>query len=48
MSELYQRLSKKLFFFIGTNVIESEEHCLFMAEQIKTIIDNLPDCEITG
>ena len=39
MNELYSRLSKKLFFFIGTNVIESEEHCLFMAEQIKLIMN---------
>ena len=36
---LYNKLSKKLFFFIGTNVIESEEHCIYMAKEIKKIID---------
>jgi hypothetical protein len=30
MNELYSRLSKKLFFFIVTNIIESEGHFLFM------------------
>lgn len=36
---LYQQMKQKFFIMCGPNVIESEEHTLFMAEKIKQIMD---------
>jgi hypothetical protein len=44
MNELYSRLSKKLFFFIVTNIIESEGHFLFM--QNKYAINKMSKCYV--
>ncbi|QKF94406.1 3-deoxy-8-phosphooctulonate synthase [Fadolivirus algeromassiliense] len=40
----YEYLKNNFFMMIGPNVIESEEHCLFMAKEIKKIMDlyNIP------
>ena len=40
MSNLYQRLKNNFFIMAGPNVIESEEHVLFMARTLKEIFDN--------
>ena len=37
MSELYQKLKNKFFIMAGPNVIESEEHAMFMAKTLKNI-----------
>jgi 2-dehydro-3-deoxyphosphooctonate aldolase (KDO 8-P synthase) len=37
--DLYNQMKQKFFIMCGPNVIESEEHVLFMAEKIKSIID---------
>jgi 2-dehydro-3-deoxyphosphooctonate aldolase (KDO 8-P synthase) len=37
----FNELNKKLFFMIGPNVIESEKHCLHMAQEIKKIMNKL-------
>lgn len=37
----YEDMKKKFFIIAGPNVIESEEHILFMAKEIKKIMDNL-------
>ena len=36
---LYEQMKQKFFIMCGPNVIESEEHTLFMAEKIKEIMD---------
>lgn len=40
----YEQLKNNFFMMIGPNVIESEEHCLFMAKEIKKILEkyNIP------
>ena len=35
--DLYQKLANNFFFFIGTNVIESEDHVLMIASKLKEI-----------
>ena len=40
MSNLYQRLKNNFFIMAGPNVIESEEHVLFMAKELKNIMKN--------
>uniref|UniRef100_A0A6C0J4H8 3-deoxy-8-phosphooctulonate synthase n=1 Tax=viral metagenome TaxID=1070528 RepID=A0A6C0J4H8_9ZZZZ len=37
MSELYKKLKNKFFIMIGPNVIESEDHVMFMAHTLKNI-----------
>jgi len=37
--DLYEQMTKKFFIMCGPNVIESEEHVMFMCEKIKTIMD---------
>jgi 2-dehydro-3-deoxyphosphooctonate aldolase (KDO 8-P synthase) len=36
---LYENMKNKFFFISGPNVIENEEHVLYMAKQIKEIMD---------
>ena len=38
--ELYNRLKNNFFIMAGPNVIESEEHVLFMAKQLKNVFLN--------
>jgi len=38
--DLYNRLKNNFFIMAGPNVIESEEHVLFMAKQLKHFFDN--------
>jgi len=38
MSDLYQKLKNNFFIMAGPNVIESEEHVLFMANELKKIM----------
>lgn len=35
--DLFQELTNNFFFFIGTNVIESEDHVLMIASKLKEI-----------
>lgn len=37
--ELYEQMKNKFFIMCGPNVIESEEHIMFMCEKIKEIMD---------
>ena len=37
--DLYDKMKQKFFIICGPNVIESEEHTLFMCEKIKEIMD---------
>ncbi len=37
--DLYYKMKEKFFIMCGPNVIESEEHTLYMAEKIKEIMD---------
>lgn len=39
MAELYDKMKKNFFFISGPNVIESEDHILKMASEIKKIMD---------
>ena len=39
MTSLYEQMQKKFFIMAGPNVIESEEHVLKMARQMKAIMD---------
>lgn len=39
-TSLYEQMMNKFFIMCGPNVIESEEHVMYMAEQIKKIMDN--------
>ena len=36
--ELYNEMKNNFFIMVGPNVIESEEHCLMMAKEIKKIM----------
>jgi len=38
LTKLYNNMKQKFFIICGPNVIESEEHTLFMANQLKTIM----------
>ena len=38
--DLYEQMKEKFFIICGPNVIESEEHTLFMCEKIKEIIND--------
>lgn len=40
---LYEEMQKKFFIIAGPNVIESEEHVLFMAKELKKIFSNYPN-----
>ena len=40
MNELYTKMQNKFFIIAGPNVIESEEHTLFMAEKLKNYFSN--------
>lgn len=42
-SNLYQNMKSKFFIMAGPNVIESEEHCFYMAKQLKAIFSKY-DC----
>ena len=39
---LYENMKNKFFFISGPNVIENEEHVLYMAKQIKEIMGSKP------
>ena len=38
--DLYNRLKSKFFIMAGPNVIESEEHVMFMARQLRDFFAN--------